>query len=247
MTGNPRVKNTHNLLAKLQLMEYASTIGLIKRAQRFMGRVMTVSGVAVAFRKEALLDVGGWSENIITEDIDISWKLYRKKWDIDYNPEALVYIFVPEKIRLLLKQRQRWSRGGFEVVRKNLWFTISNRSPLFFLLLDSILCAIWTVLFFMMLILSCIQRESLLALLIWFTISGFGLTILNVLQILISLIFDKKYNEKAFWLLYLVPVFSIFYWILQYLATLPSIPYLFRQIKDKKATWTSPDRGRDRS
>lgn len=245
VTGNPRVKNTYNMLAKLQLIEYASTIGLIKRAQRFMGRVMTVSGVAVAFRKKALVEVGGWSENIITEDIDVTWKLYRSDWDIDYNPDALVYIFVPEKVILLLKQRKRWSRGGFEVVRKNLWFTISNRSPLFFLLLDSILCALWTILFFGTLVFSVFQQNSFLALLIWFSISGFFLTFLNVIQILVSLHFDKKYVNNIYALLYLIPIFSVFYWILQYTATLPSIPYLFRKINKDKATWTSPDRGRD--
>ena len=247
VTGNPRVKNTYNMLAKLQLIEYASTIGLIKRAQRFMGRVMTVSGVAVAFRRKALVEVGGWSENIITEDIDVTWKLYRSKWDIDYNPDALVYIFVPEKVILLLKQRKRWSRGGFEVVRKNLWFTISNKSPLFFLLLDSILCAFWTILFFGELLFSVFQQKSLLALLIWFSISGFFLTFLNVLQILVSLYFDKKYIKNIYRLLYLIPIFSLFYWILQYVATLPSLPYLFRKINKDKATWDSPDRGKDMS
>lgn len=245
VTGNPRVSNTNNLLAKLQLMEYASTIGLIKRAQRFMGRVMTVSGVAVAFKKEALLDIGGWSENIITEDIDISWKLYRNKWDIDYNPDALVYIFVPEKIKQLFKQRKRWSRGGFEVVRKNLSFTIKNRSPLFFLLLDSILCALWTVLFFVALVIVCIQKETLSALLIWFTISGFFLTFLNIVQVIISLIFDKKYSGRVVSFIYLIPLFSIFYWLLQYSSTLPSIQYLFRPIQSKNAVWNSPDRGGD--
>ncbi len=55
--------------------EFSSIIGLIKRTQRVYGRVFTVSGVIAAFRKQALADVGYWSPDMITEDIDISWKL----------------------------------------------------------------------------------------------------------------------------------------------------------------------------
>ena len=56
VTGNPRVKNRTSLLAKVQTAEYASVIGLIKRTQRLLGKVMTISGVIAAFRKRALLD-----------------------------------------------------------------------------------------------------------------------------------------------------------------------------------------------
>ena len=51
VTGNPRVRNRSSLLAKIQLCEYSSIISLIKRTQRVWGKVMTVSGVVVAFRK----------------------------------------------------------------------------------------------------------------------------------------------------------------------------------------------------
>lgn len=51
VTGNPRVRNRSTLLAKIQTAEYSSVIGLIKRAQRLMGKVMTVSGVVAAWRR----------------------------------------------------------------------------------------------------------------------------------------------------------------------------------------------------
>lgn len=60
VTGNPRIRNRDTLLAKLQIVEYASIIGAIKRAQRITGKIMTVSGVVAAFRKKALVEVGLW-------------------------------------------------------------------------------------------------------------------------------------------------------------------------------------------
>ena len=82
VTGNPRVKNRTSLLAKVQTAEYASVIGLIKRTQRLLGKVMTISGVIAAFRKRALLDAGLWDTDMVTEDINVSWKIERKFWSI---------------------------------------------------------------------------------------------------------------------------------------------------------------------
>jgi diketogulonate reductase-like aldo/keto reductase len=67
---------------------------MIKRAQRIYGRIFTVSGVVTAFRKEALHRVGYWSLNMVTEDIDISWKLQRDHWGILYAPNALCWILM---------------------------------------------------------------------------------------------------------------------------------------------------------
>jgi len=75
VTGNPRIRNRDTLLARLQIVEYASIIGAIKRAQRVWGKIMAVSGVIAAFRKKALVDVGLWDHDMITEDISVSWKL----------------------------------------------------------------------------------------------------------------------------------------------------------------------------
>ena len=95
VTGNPRILNRSSILGKLQVGEFSSIIGLIKRAQRTYGRIFTVSGVIAAFRKTALVRVGFWSDDKITEDIDISWKLQMDHWDIQYIPQALCYIYMP--------------------------------------------------------------------------------------------------------------------------------------------------------
>ncbi|MES1986724.1 MAG: glycosyltransferase, partial [Pseudomonadota bacterium] len=91
VTGNPRIRNRSTLLGKLQVGEFSAVIGLIKRAQRVYGRVFTVSGVVAAFRKSALHQVGYWSTNMVTEDIDISWKMQTHYYDVRYEPNALCW------------------------------------------------------------------------------------------------------------------------------------------------------------
>ena len=118
VTGNPRIRTRSTLLGRVQVGEFASIIGLIKRAQRVYGRVFTVSGVIVAFRKSALHQVNYWTTDMITEDIDISWKLQLDHWDVRYEPNALCWILMPESVRGLLRQRIRWAQGGAEVMLK---------------------------------------------------------------------------------------------------------------------------------
>ena len=118
VTGNPRVVNRTSLLARIQIGEFSAIIGMVKRGQRDIGRIFTVSGVVTCFRRAAVHEVGYWSPETVTEDIDISWKLQLKHWDIRYEPRALTWILVPETLRHLWRQRLRWAQGGVEAAIK---------------------------------------------------------------------------------------------------------------------------------
>ncbi|RYD02013.1 hypothetical protein N752_26535 [Desulforamulus aquiferis] len=119
VTGNPRVRNRSSLLSKVQLCEFSSIIGLIKRSQRILGKVMTVSGVIVAFRKSALLDCELWDRDVITEDIGVTWKLQKRFWDVRFEPRAICWMLVPETLIGFWKQRVRWAQGGIEVLLRH--------------------------------------------------------------------------------------------------------------------------------
>ena len=98
------------MLEKIQVAEYSSIIGLIKRSQRILGKVFTVSGAIVAFRKCAVFDVGLWDADMITDDINITWKLEKRFWDIRYETQALCWTMVPHSLKNLWKQRLRWHK-----------------------------------------------------------------------------------------------------------------------------------------
>jgi biofilm PGA synthesis N-glycosyltransferase PgaC len=119
VTGNPRVVNRSTLLARLQAIEFTSIVSLQKRAQRVWGRMLTVSGVVGAFHRSALLDVGLFSPDMATEDIDVSWKLQLRTWDIRYEPRAVVWMHVPARWADLWRQRRRWSLGLAQVIRRH--------------------------------------------------------------------------------------------------------------------------------
>ena len=98
VTGNPRIRNRSTLLGRLQVGEFSSIIGLIKRAQSSYGRIYSVSGVITAFRRSSLHDVGYWGVDMMCEDIDITWKLQTSGWLVRYEPHALCWILMPETL-----------------------------------------------------------------------------------------------------------------------------------------------------
>jgi biofilm PGA synthesis N-glycosyltransferase PgaC len=118
VAGNPRVRNATNLLSKLQAIEFSSVIGLMRRAQRIWGRVMCVSGVVGMFRKSALIDVGMFTPGMATEDIDLTWKLQTKFYDVRYEGSAMVWMLAPETVGVWWSQRKRWALGLGQVLRR---------------------------------------------------------------------------------------------------------------------------------
>ena len=244
VTGNPRVRNRSSLLAKLQLCEYASIVSLIKRTQRVWGKVMTVSGVVVAFRKRALLDCNLWDRDMITEDIGVTWKLEKNFWDVRYEPNALCMMLVPETVKGLFKQRKRWSQGGMEILRRHYdvvghWKT--RRMILVYLeQITSIVWAICWLFTLILLILGWIFFGKWYALpYIW---KSLFLSVVCMIQFVIAMILDSKYDKNllrngivAIW-------YPFLYWYINAIIVICALPSMFRKRK-KKAVWDSPDRG----
>ena len=159
VTGNPRIRGRTTLLGRMQVGEFSSNIGLIKRTQQLAGRLFTVSGVLSMFRRNALLDVDFWSPDVMTEDIDISWKLQLKDWRVRYEPRALCWILMPETVRGLYRQRQRWATGGIQTLLRYTGQVLKPRNfmmwPVF---LEYLASVVWAYAMFAVLILALVRR-----------------------------------------------------------------------------------------
>ena len=243
VTGNPRVRNRGSLLGKLQLCEYASIISLIKRTQRILGKVMTVSGVCVAYRKRALMECGFWDRDMMTEDIAVTWKLEKNFWDVRYEPRALCWMLVPETIKGLWRQRRRWSEGGLEVIFRH-WdiFRSWKRRRMTPIYLEQLLSFFWSVCWLILtviLITMEIQGHHVITEYIW---KSQFLSFVCLFQFLIAMWLESRYDEKIFDNAWSVIWYPILYWYINVFIALASI---FKAILPNKklATWKSPDRG----
>lgn len=244
VTGNPRIRNRDTLLAKLQLVEYASIIGSIKRTQRVMGKVMTVSGVIVAFRKRALMEVGLWDRDMITEDIAVSWKLEKRFWDIRYEPRALCWMLVPETLKGMFRQRLRWAQGGQEVILKH-WdiFTDWRQRRIWPVYVEQICSTVWSVVWLLTTLYFVVSIRSIGQLTIWMLFTTFAMVFLSNIQLLVSLYNDSRYDKVMKYYL-LAAWYPTVYWVVNVVVVITAIPRSIRaRIKGGYATWNSPDRG----
>lgn len=250
VTGNPRIRTRSTLIGRIQVGEFSSIIGLIKRTQRVYGQLFTVSGVCTAFRRKALDEVGYWSLDMITEDIDITWKLQRAQWTIFYEPRALCWILMPETLRGLWKQRTRWAQGGAEVFLKNLisiWSWEHRR--MWLLMIEFCLSTGWAFAFALSVVLWLLGQVVVLppditvSMLMPPSFTGMVLAMVCLLQFLISVLIDRRYEPKLARSLYWIIWYPFAYWIINLVTTLYSFPKVMLRIRRRRARWTSPDRG----
>lgn len=247
VTGNPRVRNRTSLLGKIQVGEYSSIIGMIKRTQRILGKVLTVSGVIAAFRKQALFDVGLWDTDMITDDINITWKLEKRFWDIRYEPNALCWILVPESIKGLWKQRIRWAQGGTEVIRRHgdIWRSWKQRRlwPVYLEYVTSVLWSYTYVVFAFIWGINLFYPTGIPGVNFIPDWKGSFLVLICLVQFLAGLLLDRRYEKKICTHLFWVIWYPFFYWILAAFATVYTTPKALFKKMGTPAVWNSPDRG----
>ncbi len=246
VTGNPRVRNRRNLLSKIQMGEFSSIVGMIKRTQRLSNVAMTVSGVIAAFKREALIDVGLWQTDMITEDIAVTWQLHQANWQIIYEPKAICWMLVPERLPGLWKQRVRWSQGGVEVLFRNFIPAIRNRRFVSLVLLfEQILGIIWAYSWFIYFLISLYNY-----MVYGFSISYFQRDLLfsvAIVQFFVAIIIESKYDERFYRTYLWIVWYPLVYWYFNAFTIIKAFIMVTKQkLFEKKqefAVWESPDRG----
>lgn len=107
-----------NLLTRWQALEYLTQIGIDRAAQDSMRAITIVPGACAAWRKEAIIDAGGYTSDTLAEDCDLALMMHRRGWRVTQDDEAVSYTEVPESVDDLLTQRTRWTFGTLQATYK---------------------------------------------------------------------------------------------------------------------------------
>lgn len=254
VTGNPRVRNRTTLIGRIQVGEFSAIIGMIKRAQQAYGRIFTVSGVIAAFRRSALHHVGYWSTDMVTEDIDISWKLQLAGWRVGFEPNALCWVLMPESVRGLWRQRARWAQGGAEVMLRYAPRILRWRARALWPLWGEYwLSVIWSHLLALALLAGLVHLVEpdrfgwqVDVVPQWF---GVLLSLTCLVQFAVSLGIDSRYEARAgglgryyFWIIW----YPIAYWAIGVSTNLVGVWRALARRRGQPAVWGASDRGLQR-
>jgi cellulose synthase/poly-beta-1,6-N-acetylglucosamine synthase-like glycosyltransferase/peptidoglycan/xylan/chitin deacetylase (PgdA/CDA1 family) len=120
VAGVVRVGNREtNVLTRWQALEYLTQIGVERSAQDALGAISIIPGACAAWRKEAILDAGGYSNITLAEDCDLALTMHHLGWKVTQDDEALAYTEAPETVDDLLAQRTRWTFGTLQAIWKH--------------------------------------------------------------------------------------------------------------------------------
>jgi cellulose synthase/poly-beta-1,6-N-acetylglucosamine synthase-like glycosyltransferase len=112
----------------------AQTIGLDghfvveQTARNRAGYFINFNGTAGVWRRECILDAGNWSDDTLTEDLDLSYRAQLRGWKFVFLPETICPAELPAEIGGVKAQQYRWTKGAIETAKKilpQLW-----RAPL---------------------------------------------------------------------------------------------------------------------
>ncbi|MGW7361873.1 bifunctional polysaccharide deacetylase/glycosyltransferase family 2 protein [Streptomyces sp. NPDC054841] len=119
VSGNTKVGNRQGVLGRWQHLEYVIGFNLDRRMFDVMECMPTVPGAIGAFRRDAVVGVGGVSEDTLAEDTDLTMALGRAGWRVVYEESAIAWTEAPSTVRQLWKQRYRWCYGTLQAMWKH--------------------------------------------------------------------------------------------------------------------------------
>ncbi len=106
-----------NVLAAFQVIEYLRAFVASRLGLSALNNLLILSGVFSLFRKDVVVEAGGYYSNIVTEDMELVIRLHRRMreqrrpYSVVFLPDPICWTEVPETLGALMRQRGRWHRG----------------------------------------------------------------------------------------------------------------------------------------
>lgn len=241
--GNDQPVNTHNILTRiLTLMTHTGT-GLARRGLALLGMLPIVAGNSGAFRASAIRTVGGFREDTLGEDLELTWRIQEAGYEVEFAPDAIILAEVPDRLGALWKQRVRWARGLIQTARVHKQEFLSPFKSMFHLYLplnffiqivQPILQLLAIVGFPILVLVGVMEFGDWTASLpsLWL-ILGFGVSAANIV---LALVLDRAwYNFRHLIVLPFLLPFSLF-------LSCVVVNALWKELRGEKQEWNKLER-----
>jgi len=112
------VNKNVNMLTRFINVETLSFQSMLQAGRWQMHNVATLPGTNFVMWTSLIHKLNGWDEEALTEDSELSIRIYEEGYKIKFIPYAITYEQEPEKWKVWVKQRTRWVRGNNYVIGK---------------------------------------------------------------------------------------------------------------------------------
>lgn len=192
-------------LARFQVVEYLRAFLYGRVGLAAFGSLFVLSGAFGLFRRDLLLEAGGFSRKTIGEDFEAVVRLHRRlreakrPYHIAMVPDPICWTEVPESWKILARQRNRWHRGLLETLWRHKGMFLNPRygfvglfSLPYFLLFEALAPVVETVGYVFFLWLLCTQALNTQFAVLFFLLAFF----LGILNSLVSVLLEVHATRR---------------------------------------------------
>jgi cellulose synthase/poly-beta-1,6-N-acetylglucosamine synthase-like glycosyltransferase len=108
----------YSLLTRLQSLAIDAHFMVEQYARSRAGYWFNFNGTAGIWRRQAIVEAGGWTAETLTEDLDLSYRAFMRGWKGIYLRDIEVQAELPVSFSAFRRQQHRWARGSFECAIK---------------------------------------------------------------------------------------------------------------------------------
>lgn len=118
-----KVHVPRNLWARFQALEYIRAFLIGRMAWKHIDGLLLISGAIGMFDVQTVKACGGYLSSTVGEDMELLVRMRRymseqkKPYAVDFVPDPLCWTEVPESVKSLGRQRNRWMRGTMDTLR----------------------------------------------------------------------------------------------------------------------------------
>jgi cellulose synthase/poly-beta-1,6-N-acetylglucosamine synthase-like glycosyltransferase len=112
------LNRTYSLLTRIQAIFLDGHFSVEHVARSSSGRFFNFNGTAGVWRRQAILESGGWTQDTLTEDLDLSYRAQLAGWRFRFLPDLTVPAELPVDVHAFKRQQHRWAKGSIQTARK---------------------------------------------------------------------------------------------------------------------------------
>jgi cellulose synthase/poly-beta-1,6-N-acetylglucosamine synthase-like glycosyltransferase len=112
------INEDYSLLTKIQAILLDAHFVLEHGGRNRSGCFFNFNGTAGVWRREAIVDAGGWEHDTLTEDLDLSYRAQLRGWNFVFLPDHVAPAELPVEMNAFKSQQHRWAKGSIQTFLK---------------------------------------------------------------------------------------------------------------------------------
>jgi biofilm PGA synthesis N-glycosyltransferase PgaC len=238
--GNDAPVNLDRIQTRLACIQTHVGTGFVRRALALVNCLPIVSGNIGAFRRNVIEKTGPFLEGFIGEDLELTWRVHKAGFRVNFAPRAVVLAEVPSTVKDLWKQRVRWARGLLQTISIHKKMMFNPRYGLFGIYLpiivtSMIIIPLLQLLIVILLPVLVVTGQSPIPLSVFGIIGWLGL-IMSLVATVFAIALNHAWKDLRY-------IYTVLFWVpYSLMMNVVTLWALILEIRGARSEWNKLDR-----